>query len=801
MKRALWFTGIASMIILMLFLGCGATGRQFKDGMAVMTGRGGRVAHEDLYDKTVEQANILNQDQPSAQWASTFNGEGADIISFLDENRVLVGTVESGAMLGVPGHGDIKLMDTQSGEILWTAGRKGLTNGHYLLILTEPLIILAGRDDDMSCLTAYDPVNGDIKWRYNIKPPDQFLISDAMDKIILFSAQGDGRKVEMLDILTGDLVWSNELTSEVFSPDFPDYLISGHDALYVSGRKIFKLSEKDGTILWSKAYPVLDLKERFVSLTAEGILIYNSNGMSLVNQDNGKVRWNVSGKDYFNVNCTLLDRIVYRVTCGENSTGTVVPGQKIQALKPENGKILWSKPIKGEVVSPICLEQNILVFTTNEGTYGLNSKNGITHFYKAFSNEFILGSPDKAATLKRPDLIRFQFGQLYVAREMAGISAYDFPSGDPLWEQLHFNYANRAYSTDRVYTFIEGTYLGNQADPATVPVLTTTSTSANPFIQSAQRQHEDTRYRTGNVWQSYNSDSDVQNAAPRERIIPLRLQISEMKVSQAMGRMKAAGDLAVSIMNLGAAIQSTYAQTAHKGMIAREYMFLNSVMALPSGAFQGNYYIWPFLDRDRGVTLIDLDTGYRNDLIYSPYLNILDAYGANLPFFTLGPDGKTLVLAGLGLDPEKYEKHTKWNSRFPKSSVLAYDISGFEFNKKSTTQIQAAQRAAQAQAEMAARVQEIQDQDKMHTAAQMGNMELVKSMLDTGIDVDVLNHDKSGTLLVFAVIGGQTEMVRFLLSRGADARFRSTDGKTVFDYAKMFGKKEIISMLKEAGAK
>jgi len=805
MKWQYYSLRIIGIFIIIIFLGCGTVGRQFQDGLAVLTGRGGRVAHEDLFDETVKQADILSKHHLKAQWASTFNGEGADIIHFLDENRILVGTVESGAMLGVPEHTNIMLMDAKTGSVFWETGRKGLTNGHYLLLLTEPLIILSARDDTKTSLLAYNPANGDNVWNYTVDSPDQFLISEEMDRMILLSAQEEGRKVEALDILTGNLIWSRELPAAAFSSGLPDYFDYGDNAVYVSGRTLFKISETDGTILWSKSHPVLKTKERFVSPTSEGILIYNANSISLINKSDGTVKWGTSSQKSFNVNCTVLDKNIYRVSGKKNSSGVVINGQKIHALSPKNGKVLWSRSITGEVVSPLCLEQNVVTFTTNEGIYGLNSKNGKTHFHKTFSAAFTKGAPDKATNLKRPDLIRFRSGKIFVAREMAGISAYAFPSGNPLWEQLLFDLNFNAYSADGVYTFIEKTYLTKQAEATDVPLSADTSARPNPFIQSAQRQYEDMRTRTGRVLEDDNSTRAERKAAHQERAMGASLVASQMAVSQAGDRMMAAGDLAVSIMNLGTAIQSAYAEIAQQGVIAREILFLDSVMALPLGAFQENYYIWPFKHRaERGVTLVDLRNGNRCDLIYSPWVHTLDAYGAILPLFTLGPDGKTLVMVGLGLDSNKYEKHTKWNTSLPKSSILSYNVNEFYFGKISKLQKLQAQEVRDAAVKLKKtleKTKDIQEIDKIHTAAQMGNLDLVRSMLDSGVDVDVRNHDQSGTPLVFAVIGSQVEMVRFLISRGADVNFKSGNSASVLGHAKIFNNQEIIEMLKNAGAK
>ena len=158
----------------------------------------------------------------------------------------------------------------------------------------------------------------------------------------------------------------------------------------------------------------------------------------------------------------------------------------------------------------------------------------------------------------------------------------------------------------------------------------------------------------------------------------------------------------------------------------------------------------------------------------------------------------------INMENKAYEKHTKWSTRLPKSSILSYNVTDFDFDKTSALQKRQEKEAKEMAVTIKNSLEEaktIQETNKIHTAAQIGNMELVRSMLDAGVDVDVLNYDRSGTPLVFAVIGSQVEMVRFLISRGADVNFKADNAASVLEQAKIFKNRDIIKMLKNAGAK
>lgn len=801
MKKIPWVFGI---ICLTLIWGCGA-GNQFVDGMAAILGQGGKIAREDVFDKTIEQANKINKNQPSTKWETRIPAEGSDFISFINEDQVLVGTVESGSYLGVPKHGDIRLFNAKTGAPVWSAKREGLKNGHYVLLTTEPVIVIVGRNKKWTKFLAYDPKTGSKKWQYKVKIPDQFIITEDLGRVISFSSTGSHRKIEAIDIKSGTIIWSQKIPEEMVSTNTREVLLLGKESVFVVGKKIVKLADKDGKVLWSKYHPILSAKDRAVNYTSSGIMVYHSSAMAIFREKDGAKRWERSLKKTVIRSAAVLNKRIYSVVTRKSKPGKSSLN-RIQAASIKNGKRAWTKQIKGTVTSPLYLEKGVLTFTTDSAIYGLNAGTGKQLFCNPFSKQFKSGSPNTAKTLKRPDIIQFRSKSLYLVRELSGICAYAFPSGKKLWEQETFKYQNRTYSADRLYTVLAMNLIPDKPEQksgsAFISKSGSSSNSQNMFIKSAQQRYESERQRTASVLENKYATKGDRKSAHQSRAMNASLMEANLRVSMAMGQLQEVGGLFETIVGLQGSIEKAINTAAIQGVITRKYLELRNLMGLSQTCFQGKYFLWPFDNKGRGVTIVDLDTGKRNDLIFSPHVAPLTIFGLDMPTFCIGPNG-TLVMVGVGLNPEKYESYVKWKYRMPKPSVLAYDMPTFDFLKTSLTQKRAEQEALEEKKKAQAVAKSIQayyDKTKIHTATQMGNLKLVKTILDSGTDANLKHPNDECGPLIFAIIGGHTDIVKLLIKKGADVNDKTKEGRSALFWAKHFKNKEIVNILKQAGA-
>jgi ankyrin repeat protein len=75
--------------------------------------------------------------------------------------------------------------------------------------------------------------------------------------------------------------------------------------------------------------------------------------------------------------------------------------------------------------------------------------------------------------------------------------------------------------------------------------------------------------------------------------------------------------------------------------------------------------------------------------------------------------------------------------------------------------------------------------------------------VDVNVKTDSWNNGWSNgwTPLLFAAESGNLELAKLLVERGADVNAKSDDGLTVLSYAYNSNNKELVKFLKEHGAK
>ena len=83
----------------------------------------------------------------------------------------------------------------------------------------------------------------------------------------------------------------------------------------------------------------------------------------------------------------------------------------------------------------------------------------------------------------------------------------------------------------------------------------------------------------------------------------------------------------------------------------------------------------------------------------------------------------------------------------------------------------------------------------LHGAAEVGNVEVIRMLLDKGADVNAKNK-VGGTPLMWAAVYGNRDAAQLLLSRGADPSLKDNDGFTAADWAVRNKRESVISLLR-----
>ena len=90
--------------------------------------------------------------------------------------------------------------------------------------------------------------------------------------------------------------------------------------------------------------------------------------------------------------------------------------------------------------------------------------------------------------------------------------------------------------------------------------------------------------------------------------------------------------------------------------------------------------------------------------------------------------------------------------------------------------------------------------DKFMKAAEEGNLEVCKMMLEKGVDINAKEKKENWTALMLAALWGHAEIVKFLLEKGADVNAKDREDQTALIVAAKYGKTPIVKLLLEKGA-
>ena len=83
----------------------------------------------------------------------------------------------------------------------------------------------------------------------------------------------------------------------------------------------------------------------------------------------------------------------------------------------------------------------------------------------------------------------------------------------------------------------------------------------------------------------------------------------------------------------------------------------------------------------------------------------------------------------------------------------------------------------------------------LHEAVVRGDVDVARSMLDQGADIESKDPGSGASALHYAVMKGRMEIVELLLARGADVNSRTRNGTTPLHTAALYSRREVAARL------
>jgi outer membrane protein assembly factor BamB len=742
-----------------------------EDAFAALVGRGGTIARSDVLEDTAKRARKAAPRAPQPAWETTFPHEVADLVQFIDEDRVVVGAVEIGALQAVPDFKGLIAYDPRSGKKLWEAARDRLRGGRYAIVAIEPSILLLGISEETLKLTAIAPASGERLWSTSVRKPVAHAVSGTADRVYVV-AGARSRDITAIDAGTGRSAWSEDLPGKLFGRDVKR--ISLHvkgNAVYAAGAGLVRMAADTGKMLWTVSLPELQGEAANLAPVDDGVLVWSASSMALLDASSGEVRWR-------NEHAPGRLRVVVRSgpdvmrVLGVDAEQIISAGSgwdRAQAIDLKTGAVRWSRPLAGTVVGQPAIENGLVLLSLEHAVVALDAASGEVRFRSELPAPFRAGSPAEYNPAGQADILTTRDGKLFVSRESMGIAAFSLADGKALWRHsLHVERpTGYPLSTPSKVQRLKATLALHKVKLPQPPTQqASTALGQQPSLE-VQRLREEYR--------ALDAQARAARAAGdrREYVRITNAQVVNLRSEQNQARIDSSFALGSAALGSAISFIDALQRDAVDAALARISMEIDYSVVLHQSAFQGRFYLRPFhypfiADGLRGITIVDLDSGKRSDAIVSPHVPVLDSFGIDMPQIAVDPSGARLITVGVGLRPERYEPYVAWKVRQARPSVLAFDIGSLRFEAEAVA--------------LETRIGKLRPQspeERVAHAVKTANLVKLQRMLDSGADVDT--RDQRGyTALMMAAEMDSEPMVRLLLSRGADAN-ASARGLSVRD--------------------
>jgi hypothetical protein len=318
------------------------------------------------------------------------------------------------------------------------------------------------------------------------------------------------------------------------------------------------------------------------------------------------------------------------------------------------------------------------------------------------------------------------------------------------------------------------------------------------FYEMARANQAETYRMTEEILRKSRPDTSFNTRLDRieahnERI----MAVSETEVAATMQqndeRLQAGLELASAIQNLGLNLVVSIGLAELRG--GRQSVMqaqVNQARQTQRISLQNDFYVRPWYEPDRGwsLTLVNLKTGRRADILLSPNNKPLSQAAPNLPAFCIDPSSSQILSKGLGLDPSKFVSYqklavglgkrvVKWNIPYP--SVLAFDLRSLSFATKPETRPPLPPPLVPEKQML---------NDELMNAAFQNNLDAVKKALDAGADVNAVDAYGQTALMLAGEslkLYCKKNIVEMLLNRDADISVKDPEGWTAVDHFVIWG--------------
>jgi len=719
----------------------------------------------DTIEKSVESAGK----PPKPAWQARLSVQETDFIEFVSKDHVLIGTIDIHDMGGGLKPHELIMLNSTTGEALWTAPRQEYGPSQTLLAYS-PVILLQGSKQT----AALNSQTGAQIWSREQAGASSLLLAD-LDLIVFLKQKSSPLSLSALDVKTGKEIWSASVENYPVEKGKPIELISMGDNLLLNGPEAVAFSALDGKLLWREQLAAtFGPKAAAVPLGSD---IYFSDGSEVCKADaaSGKVIWRAPIMNGEFETLTAIERKILVLVKG----GGVDATDSIAALDGATGKQIWQSDLVDRAASPIHAEGDTLYITTPRNLIAMKALDGSILF-----NTPIPSGLESNRLL--PDNLDFTDGRVIVAREN-GVLAVRKSDGKLLYADAveggqGFTYD---FETARFRHASLNSVRRNKKHPVELNPQSATP-DLNFHVAMAQQRSVYREVLSRQAFAMQNVSAQIhQTFQPRTNSFTGQPVQRTPQQARAAANHELQAQLAVT----GAlTVLTMLGEKSFERTVSSYQERVRHTFDTHANSLQGKFYLRPSYRQNQGWSLhvVNLETGEHANVLLSSDEDLQpDAMTPNLAAFST--DGARIVTKGLGSNPEipEEKKGHSWTPKLrivtkrPKvsyPSILTFDIASLRFEPASNTdhlQVEPAKNTLD---------------EQLLEAAYQDNVQAAKKALDAGANINATDEygDTALMLAAEAATGGKkSELIKLLLARGADPNLRDPVGLTAREHSEL----------------
>jgi outer membrane protein assembly factor BamB len=684
-----------------------------------------------------------------------------DILQWVSPTEFLVGTMELG---GFPGalwsynYSEFILVDAATGKAKWALPRKSLTGSTQSVTAVDPVIIVRCMDQNNARYHALDDTNGHELWSHEVRPPEESLQIWGKGLFLLVSSSEKAIDVTALDVKSGKTVWAKTIEDIVLPRSVTPMVTVDGDELILASSKVTKLALDDGRVVWNTPLSV-DKEVSLLVLLNGSTFVGTGNTVYKIDARTGVVQW-MTEIGAGNVKNLIAQAEGVYVVAGSTDNGAT--NDSIYALKNTTGKQLWSREFEGPVWSNLIMDKGALYASGLTNIYAINSSTGAVKFRSPLPDEMNIGTD-------LPDILQFVGSNIVIARE-SGVAAVS-SQGELIFKQALPE--GHAFTHDYLSNRYAESLASISGKTAIVPAMNVATIAAASSMTAA---YQETAFKQASATMNSPRASLLDKRIATERaLIAAKLNRSEQKMDASIA-------LAGSIVNAAQAVGQAIEAYGRAQYIETLRQIMMHSIDIHVSSIQAGYYVRPFYRNGWYLAVVDLETGKRADLLTSPVHEALQCNAMNLPSYSVDPSGMCILTRGIGSDPSQWTTYTKFGGQeIPTSGIILGKIWTIPYPSLLTYNISQIKSDTYEHISSPSMKKPATNEKMMIEAAFTGNYESVKSLLDSGVNVNAAD-EYGHTALMHAALMMNHKMVKLLLDRGADVAQMDHGGYTAWHF-------------------